>query len=99
PLRKIPVYRAARPSNWTISRFLHSDFIGLTSTKICLSEVCSKGTTDSFRKRFKISMSADGIKVHKLAVYELPRSGKPEELLAKYGLDAAAIVKKVKALV
>jgi transketolase len=44
-------------------------------------------------------LSADGIKVHKLAVFELPRSGKPEELLAKYGLDAAAIVKKVKALV
>ncbi len=44
-------------------------------------------------------LSADGIKVHKLAVFELPRSGKPEELLAKYGLDAAAIVKKVKELV
>jgi transketolase len=44
-------------------------------------------------------MSDDGIKVHKLAVFELPRSGKPEELLAKYGLDAAAIVKKVKGLV
>jgi transketolase len=44
-------------------------------------------------------LSADGIKVHKLAVFELPRSGKPEELLAKYGIDAAAIVKKVKALV
>lgn len=43
-------------------------------------------------------LSADGVKVHKLAVYELPRSGKPEELLAHYGLDAAAIVKKVKAL-
>jgi len=44
-------------------------------------------------------LSADGIKVHKLAVTELPRSGKAEELLAKYGIDAAAIVKKVKALV
>ena len=44
-------------------------------------------------------LSADGIKVHKLAVFELPRSGKPEELLAKYGIDAAAIVRKVKALV
>jgi transketolase C-terminal domain/subunit len=28
----------------------------------------------------------------------LPRSGKPEELLAHFGIDAAAIVKKVKAL-
>jgi transketolase len=43
-------------------------------------------------------LSADGIKVHKLAVYELPRSGKPEELLAKYGIDAAAISRKVKEL-
>jgi transketolase len=44
-------------------------------------------------------LSADGIKVHKLAVFELPHSGKPEELLANYGIDAAAIVRKVKALV
>jgi len=43
-------------------------------------------------------LSADGIKVHKLAVLELPHSGKPEELLAKYGIDAAAIVQKVKSL-
>jgi len=43
-------------------------------------------------------LSAEGIKVHKLAVYELPHSGKAEELLAKYGIDANAIVKKVKAL-
>jgi transketolase len=43
-------------------------------------------------------LSADGIKVHKLAVFELPHSGKPEELLAKYGIDANAIVRKVKAL-
>lgn len=45
------------------------------------------------------ALSADGVKVHKLAVNDLPRSGKPEELLAKYGIDAAAIVKKVKSLV
>jgi transketolase len=43
-------------------------------------------------------LSVDGIKVHKLAVMELPRSGKAEELLAKFGIDAAAIVAKVKAL-
>jgi len=43
-------------------------------------------------------LSADGIKVHKLAVYELPRSGKAEELLAKYRIDAAAIIEKVKLL-
>ena len=43
-------------------------------------------------------LSAEGIKVHKLAVHELPRSGKAEELLAKYQIDAAAIVAKVKSL-
>ena len=43
-------------------------------------------------------LSVDAIKVHKLAVRELPRSGKPEELLSKYGIDAAAIVRKVKSL-
>jgi transketolase len=43
-------------------------------------------------------LSGDGIKVHKLAVRGLPRSGKAEELLAKFGIDAAAIVKQVKAL-
>lgn len=44
-------------------------------------------------------LSADGIKVHKLAVKELPHSGKPDELMAKYGIDAAAICQKVKALI
>jgi transketolase len=43
-------------------------------------------------------LSSEGIKVTKLAIPELPRSGKAEELLAKYGIDAAAIAKKVKAL-
>jgi len=43
-------------------------------------------------------LSVEGIKVHKLAVMELPRSGKAEQLLAHFGIDAAAIVKKVKAL-
>jgi transketolase len=43
-------------------------------------------------------LSADGIKVHKLAVVGIPHSGKAEELLAKFGIDAAAIVKKVKLL-
>jgi transketolase len=43
-------------------------------------------------------LSMAGIKVHKLAVVGLPRSGKPEELMAHFGIDAAAIVKKVKSL-
>ncbi len=43
-------------------------------------------------------LSSAGVKVHKLAVNGLPRSGKAEELLAHFGIDAAAIVKKVKSL-
>jgi len=43
-------------------------------------------------------LSSEGVKVHKLAVNGLPRSGKAEELLAYFGIDAAAIVKKVKSL-
>jgi transketolase len=43
-------------------------------------------------------LSVEGIKVHKVAVNSLPRSGKPEELMAHYGIDAAGIVKKVKSL-
>lgn len=44
-------------------------------------------------------LSPEGVRVHKLAVCEVPRSGKPAELLARYGIDAAAIVRKVKSLV
>ena len=44
-------------------------------------------------------LSKDGIKVHKLAIRELPHSGKPEELVAKYGIDSNAIAKAVKALI
>ena len=43
-------------------------------------------------------LSAAGVKVHKVAVTDLPRSGKPEELLAHYGLDAQGIMRKVKSL-
>jgi transketolase len=43
-------------------------------------------------------LSADGVKVHKLAVQELPHSGHAAELLAKYHIDANAIINKVKAL-
>jgi len=43
-------------------------------------------------------LSAAGVKVHKLAVTSLPRSGKAAELLAHFGIDAASIAKKVKEL-
>lgn len=44
-------------------------------------------------------LSKDGIKVHKLAIGQLPRSGKPEELLAEYQIDAKSIADKVRSLV
>ncbi len=43
-------------------------------------------------------LSSEGVKVHKLAVNGIPRSGHAAELLAHFGIDAAAIVKQVKAL-
>jgi len=43
-------------------------------------------------------LSSEGVKVHKLAVNGIPRSGHPTELMAAFGIDAAAIVKKVKSL-
>ena len=43
-------------------------------------------------------LSSAGVKVHKLAVNGLPRSGHAAELMAAFGIDAAAIVKKVKSL-
>ena len=45
------------------------------------------------------AVAVEGIRVHQLAVGEVPRSGKPEELLAAYGIDRTAIVNKVKSLV
>ncbi len=43
-------------------------------------------------------LSCEGVKVHKLAVVGIPRSGHAAELMAAFGIDAAAIVKKVKSL-
>ena len=43
--------------------------------------------------------SPAGIRVHQLAVREVPRSGKPEELLAAFGIDRAAIVQAVKEMI
>lgn len=45
------------------------------------------------------ALADSAVRVERLAVRELPRSGKPEELLAKYQIDAQAIEKKVEELV
>jgi transketolase len=44
------------------------------------------------------AVSPVGIRVDKLGVREVPRSGKPDELLAAYGINRTAIVEKVKSL-
>lgn len=41
------------------------------------------------------ALSATGIRIKQLSVTQLPRSGKPEQLLAWAGIDAAAIVQAV----
>jgi transketolase len=44
------------------------------------------------------AVAAEGIVVHRLAVREIPRSGKPEELLDRFGISAAHIVSAVRDL-
>ena len=39
---------------------------------------------------------SEGIRVHKLAVREIPHSGKPDELLDRYGISARVIVETAK---
>jgi transketolase len=41
-------------------------------------------------------LSRYGAKVEKLAIHEIPHSGKKGELLAKYGIDSQAIVSRIK---
>ncbi len=45
------------------------------------------------------ALSAEAVRVHKLAVREIPHSGKPAELLDRYGLSANTIVETAKRLV
>lgn len=45
------------------------------------------------------AVSPEGVRVHRLAVHGVPHSGKPEELLERYRIDATAIVEQVLALV
>ena len=44
------------------------------------------------------AVSEAGIRVHRLAVREIPRSGKPEELLDRFGISANHIVSMIKRL-
>ncbi len=42
------------------------------------------------------ALAREPVRAHKLAVREIPRSGKPAELLQKYGIDSSRIVSAVK---
>jgi len=44
------------------------------------------------------AVADSGLTVHRLAVREIARSGKPEELLDRYGISATHIVDAVRAL-
>jgi transketolase len=44
------------------------------------------------------AVGATGIRVERLAVREIPRSGKPEELLDRYGISARHIARAVRAM-
>ena len=45
------------------------------------------------------AVATEDVRVHKLAVTGIPRSGKPEELLEHHGISANAIVQKVKSVI
>jgi len=45
------------------------------------------------------ALSGEGIRLHKLAVREIPHSGKSDELLDRYGISARVIVETAKRLV
>jgi len=42
------------------------------------------------------AVNGDGIRVERLAVREIPRSGKPDELLDRYGISARHIIEAVR---
>ena len=42
------------------------------------------------------AVGREGIRVQKMAIREIPHSGKPEELLDRYGISARVIVETVK---
>ncbi len=44
------------------------------------------------------ALALEGVRVHKLAVREIPRSGKPEELVDHFGIGVRSIVEAAKAI-
>jgi transketolase len=44
------------------------------------------------------ALALEGVRVHKLAVREIPHSGKPEELVDHFGIGVSSIVEAAKAI-
>ena len=69
------------------------------ATKGCVISVedhyASGGVGDAVAE----AIADDGFTVHRLAVREIPRSGKPEELLERFGISASHIVEAVRSVV
>ena len=45
------------------------------------------------------ALSTEGVRLHKMGIQEIAHSGKPDQLLDHYGINARAIIEKVKQLV
>ncbi len=45
------------------------------------------------------ALAAEGIPVYKIAVTEIPHSGKPQELIEKFGISSKAVIAKVRKIV
>jgi transketolase len=45
------------------------------------------------------ALSTEGVRLHKMGIQEIAHSGKPDQLLEHYGINARAITEKVKQLV
>ncbi len=77
---------------------LHPDVIRSAATKTNGLILCAEahnpegGLTDAVRS----ACSLDGFKIHQLAVYDVPRSGQPQELLEHFKIDRKAIAAKVR---
>jgi transketolase len=45
------------------------------------------------------ALATEGIPVYKIAVTEIPHSGKPQELIERFGISSKAVIAKVRKLV
>ncbi len=70
-----------------------------TATRGCLLTVEDHYAHGGLGDAVLGAVGSEGIRVHKLAVREIPRSGKPDELVDRFGISARTIVETAKRLV